>query len=90
LLVAGTLFGSAVSLVNTGPFHKRYHNDAQCLVTSYAFLLVRSFIGAVGSMPTRLVASRVISDSKPDVLYLRSFATDPSFRRRLGASFPVG
>jgi len=27
----------------------------------------------------KAVASRVISDSKPDVLYLRSFATDPSF-----------
>src|SRR5438034_54533 len=27
----------------------------------------------------KAVANKVISDSKPDVLYLRSFATDPSF-----------
>jgi hypothetical protein len=36
------------------------------------------------------VAKRIISDSKPDVLYLRGFGTAHLFRRRLWVFFLVG
>jgi hypothetical protein len=56
------------------------NNSILAFVITYPMILVGAFLYFRGrEYADKAVAKRVISDSKPDVLYLRAFGTDPSF-----------
>jgi len=78
LLVAGTLlappYGWLIQDQFIGGITMKLNVLSLPMLFVGAFLYWRS-----RQYADKAVASRVISDSKPDVLYLRSFATDPSF-----------
>jgi hypothetical protein len=72
LLITGTLLS-----IYRSPTHK-YITIFNTL-GAYMLLLGLFLYWRSRQYADKAVANKVISDSKPDVLYLRSFATDPSF-----------
>jgi hypothetical protein len=75
---------TGIFLLITGTFFLYLSPPAHQSTTSYIFWYLVLLVGArlywrSRQYADKAVAERVISDSKPDVLYLRSFLTDPSF-----------
>jgi hypothetical protein len=77
-IAKGIIKWTGIFLLFTGTLLSVYQSKAKML--GALMLLVGTFLfWRSRQYAAKEVAKRVISDSKPDVLYLRSFGTDPSF-----------